>query len=157
MGELGQVLASTLVAVLILGVAMTALTSFGKILGEQQIQSNSTFVADQIRRNLRQYLSNDEARKKTVTDSTNANLACLRNHTSCSGKSGKFFIKDASDTLAYDSTSAGNGFDSPCKPCDDFDATNGNDQCPYRMSLTWAPVCGVTDRRGNKVPTYPEE
>ena len=49
-------------------------------------------------------------------------------------------ILDTSGAVFYDATSPTSGFDLRGQPCSTFNATTGNDACPFRANISWAPA-----------------
>lgn len=139
----GFSLIGILVATCLLGIVLSGTLGVTQISLKQQSQSNITFMADQIRRNLTQHIQNGSAWQNTVNDSANTNLACLQSSTSCTGMGGAFRLRDASNHIVYDPLTPSNGFTAAGSLCTTF-STGGNDACPLRMELSWQPVCSGT-------------
>lgn len=71
-------------------------------------------------------------------------FACLNNQTNCSGGGGQFTLLDPSGVevpFAARRTSASDGLSPSGARCTAFNATNGNDSCPFSYILTWKPRC----------------
>lgn len=140
----GFSLIGILVAACLLAVVLNGTLSLAQISLKQQTQSNLTFAADQIRRNLIQYVQNSNAWQNTLNDPANTSLACLKASASCTGAGGAFRVRDAQNNIVYDPlTSTAVGFAGSGSPCNTFSAS-GNEACPLRMELSWQPVCSGT-------------
>lgn len=128
-----------------MNVAVLGIVSLFKMLGKQQMRSNMAAQSDMMRRNLLTIIQNDEAWQNTVNDTANTSLACLKNHTTCTGAGGPFRVMNSQNVLVYDALSSpSTGMTVDGQTCSTFDATNGNDQCPLRLDLSWTAVCSGT-------------
>lgn len=139
----GFTLVEILVATGLIGIVLIGIMSLTTISQKQQAQSNITFQAGAIRGNLVAHLQNPAAWQKTVADTTNTSLDCLRNGTDCTGITGAFRVRDAANSIVYDPLVATHGFTANGAPCSTF-AAGGNDACPLRMELSWSPICSGT-------------
>lgn len=95
-------------------------------------------------------ISDDTAWKNTVDHLLNVSLDCLKDPVAfptiteagnCSATSGgKFNLYDRNGSLVVDTLTTTAGFQISGGVCNDF-AASGNDHCPFRVELTWAPLC----------------
>jgi len=110
--------------------------------------------------NLTSHLKNNLAWAATVAvasgGSTNASLECIKlntdsnpaNDMDCTGKSGNFNLYDSSGNAVYSpwngdmTTANANGFSENGAPCSSYDGVAGDDDCPFRMELSWVAGCG---------------
>jgi hypothetical protein len=167
----GQSLIQVLIAVAIMGILMTAMTSMFEISNKRQGQSNLTFQAGMVRSDLVSALNNPVAWKNTTTDSANnfasgTMLDCLNNGKPCTtdqttdlssggtpvGFSGgtplpdgvqikKVF--DSSGAVILDSTLPNAGYTPQGARCSTFNAAAGagDDSCPLRFEVHWWAKC----------------
>ncbi len=127
----------------LVGVVLLATLGRFQTVGQQQVSSNATVFAGQIRSYLMQLIQNNQAWQNTVNDAQNTSLTCLRNATSCAGAGGSFRLWNAATVPAvyYDPAGASNGFGPTGAPCTTFDSLKGNDACPFHFSLSWTAIC----------------
>jgi len=85
-------------------------------------------------------IENDAAWKQTITS---AGLNCLASDGNfCSQGTQNFDVYLADGTLLVASNPADNrGFDHFGTPCVGFDPVISNDDCPFKFTATWSPVC----------------
>lgn len=143
--ERGFSLIEILIATSVLGMlAMGVITTFQQ-LAKQQFRSNMAAQSDVFRRNMIAHLQNEQAWQRTMNDAANTSMACLRNSTSCTGAGGPFRLRDSQNGMVYDAmTSPTAGLTADGRPCNTFNAVDGDDVCLLRMELSWTPICSGT-------------
>jgi prepilin-type N-terminal cleavage/methylation domain-containing protein len=108
-------------------------------------QGRQVAAIEEFRGNLVAFLRSDTAWLNTVGDPSNGNLACLRAGTSCTGATGSFRVWTPANpaTVFYDPTAAATGVSPEGAVCQTFNPASGSgrDECPWRIDLTWLPVC----------------
>jgi prepilin-type N-terminal cleavage/methylation domain-containing protein len=129
------------IGLLLLGILSLAVFKVADLGAKDQSRSNATFQADMIRRNLLTSVQNDDIWAKTVADTVNSSMACLRDVTDCSGRGGAFRLVNPAGSVIYDGNNPAVGFQTDGQPCVGFDSARGNDRCPIRMELKWEPIC----------------
>src|ERR1035437_863997 len=179
MNNRGQSIIGAVVGVGIAAMALVVVMSSIQISSRQQSQSNFTFQADQLRRNLQMTMNNLEAWASTVKASensppytlggadfavppgVNAGLNCIVGVGSNCTDGGGGPITDAPIHVVRDSNGKvifndliNNGFTLQGSPCNTFNPTagSGSDQCPWSIKITWSAICGATCTGTNAVP-----
>src|ERR1035437_328807 len=179
MNNRGQSIIGAVVGVGIAAMALVVVMSSIQISSRQQSQSNFTFQADQLRRNLQMTMNNLEAWASTVKASensppytlggadfavppgVNAGLNCIVGVGSNCTDGGGGPITDAPIHVVRDSNGKvifndliNNGFTLQGSPCNTFNPTagSGSDQCPWIIKITWSAICGATCTGTNAVP-----
>jgi prepilin-type N-terminal cleavage/methylation domain-containing protein len=80
--------------------------------------------------------------QRTVADTNNAEMACLRNNTACVAGNYNFALHDANNAVIYDSHLATNGFSISGAACTSY-AAGGNSLCPISYNMYWSPNCAA--------------
>ncbi len=147
----GQSLVSVLVSVAIMGVAFATMMSFSKIMGKQQQQSNTVFEIHLAAEQFVATLNNAAAWTNTYNDAANVGLLGCATGTCLAPAGGNLRVSNSSGGvfLGYDPlASPANGFTSGGTPCTNFVTPpapnappNGSNACPFRLNLTWQPLC----------------
>lgn len=144
---------------------MTAVVAVLSVFGRNMAQAehvNENISGAVTRNNLGAILSNPTAWSATVADQAsngtcNATLACLSQTGGC-GVGLKTApiqcIYDVDGTLIFDGRVATSGFGIDGQPCSSFDAIKGNQDCPFRPTFTWSPVCATAPCIGTPLIVY---
>ncbi|MBC7421126.1 MAG: type II secretion system protein [Bdellovibrio sp.] len=138
----GFTIIETLISISLLGILFGGAAQLILFYSGRQKQIEIRGHVSLMRLNLLTNFQNPAAWKKTLDDTTNDNMACLRNSTPCAG-GGNFKLLDSSGTVQYDGMSADSGFTTNGVACTTYNATTGNDDCPLHVSLQWQPVCSA--------------
>lgn len=159
MSQVGERLRSkrgnTFLSVLIsIGVTAMCLLFINQLVINSVRNSKSVDVyssLDIIRSQLQSLSTRDaEAWNATVGDPQNTSLSCLASGVPCCvpgsnpcvPMSGPFRLLDRFGKIYYDSmTNPKAGFDYIGNVCGSFDSVNGNNECPFRATLSWRAVC----------------
>ncbi|HEY8278065.1 MAG TPA: fibrinogen-like YCDxxxxGGGW domain-containing protein [Bdellovibrionota bacterium] len=97
--------------------------------------------AERIQERFTLLMKTDNAWKSTVANGApNATTNCLRDHSPCFVLGGPVNMKDGANRFVYDSNPPANGFTIDGHNCAGF-TDKGSDNCPFRLDLTWKPVC----------------
>ncbi len=173
----GMGLVEVLAVGAIVGIVMLGVTKMMGVLSKQQIQSNATTSIVMLSRTFQTYLNQQNNANPTKTPwyqtLHNANavnsaaFTCLTdglndchlkwNYTTQKPIDTAFKLYDQNGGLIpilddYISNPI-NGFTSRGQKCITFDATNGNDACPFQLRLTWNPNnCPAVSPCPNAVP-----
>lgn len=144
----GFSLLEVLIAVGLVSLLSVGVIGLGKTMNKVQLQSTSVFQIGQVSHGFEVQLKGSAAWMVTLNDPRNSTFACLKNATDCRGAGGSFLALDTAGNpiLGYLSTSPTAGFSSSGIPCGTFSgaAGTGSDACPFRLVLTWRPVCAGT-------------
>lgn len=75
----------------------------------------------------------------------NPNMNCFDNNTSCAAfkTPQKLILPVGADV--FDGTNAATGLDNNGRLCNQFNAANGNANCPFGVDLTWQALCNDSD------------
>jgi type II secretory pathway pseudopilin PulG len=123
-----------------------------------KLKSNvSTYVGvAEIMNQIQAVLKEDAAFEKTMSMGDNSSVfSCVTSiqnsavgaATSCYGKGGGFTLYNSGGTRIQEvarPSFASDGIDMNGRYCSSFSATSGNIRCPFRINLTWSPVCADT-------------
>lgn len=150
MKKAGFGLVEVLVALALLSVLSLGLARFATFSSKQQSRTVTINKLEEVRAIFYTTLRNNDAWVSTINDPSNPGMACLKNSTSCTGlptaATAKFRANDPSGNpiLGYSPlASASNGFTLNGTVCNTYVPPPGvgNDNCPFRLDLTWNPVC----------------
>jgi hypothetical protein len=146
----------TLIEVMI-GIGLASLVSLGglylMISSTKSVRRGSeSYWTTEIRNEIFAAIKNDLAWAQSVAQADNLNLACLRTRTSCMTTLGNIDIYDAGGKLLAASLNPAAGFSSNGTICYGFDPVNGNNSCPFRTQIYWAPICESTSTCLNPEP-----
>lgn len=105
---------------------------------------------DEYRTELRRALEDSVAWNNTLNDAVNSDpasgpLTCLRNRTDCSAATVpgglRIRVVDRNGQVISDTSSPTTGLTVNGMPCNTFDQVNGDDACPYRISVWFSALC----------------
>jgi len=139
-GSGGFSLVSTLVAAGILALVMQGIMSTMAMVTTRTQQSNFRSNLDLIKQSLIAVIANQSAWDQTKRNARNSSMRCLNQGPCVNGRGGAFSLYDATGAPVFDAMDPSAGFDLNGQPCRGYSA-NGNDACPIRFDLTWAPSC----------------
>jgi hypothetical protein len=100
-------------------------------------------------------IENDQSFYLTANDPANPNLACYVTTGTCAPWSGPIQLNVAGTPGAFVGLNANSGFGLDGKPCNTFDATNGNDACPFRFIVTVTINCSAGCSTSVSMPNRP--
>lgn len=129
-------------------IVVIALISIGQIAWQRHVKAKEkaarlialTETAKDIRARMEKQLRLDVAWKHTINAPENTRFDCLRKRTSCEGPAGRVAVRDSVNRVIYNTHSLTSGFTAKGENCTRF-SEEGNDECPFRMEITWAPRC----------------
>jgi type II secretory pathway pseudopilin PulG len=142
----GFLIVSTLVTLVIMGVASASLSIYLTNSLQQNRYRAAVDAAKIATMTLKGHVNNDTAWQATVRSPSNASaFQCLRSNTSCCGMTPRIFDVYGQDGQKYYDTSPNgkHGFTYSGSVCDDFvkqDQRTGNDSCPLQVVVTWRGV-----------------
>lgn len=145
MNKRGLTLLETLIATVIILISMTA--SISLVIQSNKMSKWLMVVSSLglIRNNVYNILSSNASWKATVQGNNNVGSGkpfdCIKNNTSCASEGGAFILYRPDGIEYYNPANVTSGFGLKGVPCTDFDATNGSATCPFRVDISWAPVC----------------
>lgn len=155
----GMSLIEIMIVLVIMGLLGVGTTNLLKGTIETQRKNDVKVSLSQFRDNLKKTLNDDTAWEKTVqqypADGSVLLIGCLQDnvlagnlcaHESTPGTL-NFIVRDSLDNIYYDSATLTSGLTPDGQLCNTFNATSGNDICPYRYNLA------VTLRCPNQTPT----
>jgi hypothetical protein len=125
----------------LVAVGMTALVS--QYLMVKSV-SDTHRTATLLRNLLLDNLNSQRGWRKTISASVNTSMTCLRDHQPCPNvNDAPITIFDGSSFMVYDSQPPNNGFGPTGRLCQTFNPNpgQGDDNCPYRFSVTWTSIC----------------
>ncbi len=137
-------IAMALVAVLLAGGYSLLFT--GKNL---QNKSQAMFWLTTLRGDIIAAVKNKDGFEATALDATNAAMNCIKQKIqtptaiiSCADQTGPVpKVFDKNKKIVVDTSSPSAGWDINGIACDTFDATNGNNECPFRYEVSWKALC----------------
>ncbi len=86
-------------------------------------------------------IQDDTAWSITEQDPRNGSMFDCLKLNSCGSIPQKFVLVGRGGNVVLDSRNSSDGFNLQGVPCNNFDATNGNPDCPFHYDLTWVPDC----------------
>lgn len=120
---------------------MLGITSMMSMSLKSQLQSGVSFRGDVVRRNFVTYIQHGYAWVYTINDPSNTSMACLVTGANCPLGANAFQLRDPANQVVFNSLNPAEGFTRDGQLCNSFDPVNGNNFCPIRVDLTWAPIC----------------
>ena len=148
--EQGSAILATLALTTMMGLFVMSALAMASIINTNRVGSSLTFVLSLISSNTRATLNNEGAWQQTLQNPNNSSLICLRTHATCPITGGTFSLYDAAGKIMYDSIDPKSGFTQAGSPCTSF-GTSGNENCLYRVELTWRPNCGSDCKDPNEI------
>lgn len=155
---------SLIAILLIVGLITAGAASFSSLFlnqlkGEQNVNIQQS--ADLVKRNVMSVITHDGAWLQTIQAAPQ--LACLRTEGAVCNPSPpndkiSLFLSDGTDFIG--ATTPNVGLDRLGNRCTTFNATEGNDDCPFRFTLTWSckggacPATRIDTASG--VPSQPQ-
>lgn len=149
----GFTLVEMLIAVAIGTVVLLAAVSIVNPLMQMKGHIDKSAGLHMISTYMRECVSNDEAWTNTVQDTANTSMECLRNPSMrCRNRAGGYFRLRGtllapgggpSDCMTNTNTlpTSTLGFMDDGRTCDTFNASIGNDNCPYKFNMYWEARC----------------
>lgn len=146
--ERGMTLLEVTIVAGVAGMIALGLASTMVELGKIQHKINTTYALQSLRHELSSVIQNEDAWKKTVADEANSTLRCVRDGSDCS----RYFnqpesqrpalekMLDAAGQVLHLRSQPNSGYSTQGQPCQTFDATQGNDLCPFRYEYSWEPI-----------------
>jgi prepilin-type N-terminal cleavage/methylation domain-containing protein len=172
--NLGFTLIEFMVAIALSSIVALGMMSLHITMNKSTISANNSAQADIFRKQITGMLSDLNAWRNTIYNTSNTSFACIQNGTDCSGSAsngpgtkgsasaasvtGIFDVYDPKGNAYYTPKTDGNrGFNISGQQCGTtlqngvttagatgFSLTTPNNNCPYRLVLWWVPICPNT-------------
>jgi len=132
---------------LLVSVSLVSILALGAaVLGSQVVkfssQISSVDAAQTIRERALEIINSEQGWNRTISNAANAAVFnCLVLGTDCSAAPGGQFSIVDSGGLWTDHTNGNWGFDASGLPCTSYNSAAGNDACPFRLNVSWMPIC----------------
>ncbi|MBT4761898.1 MAG: type II secretion system protein [Bdellovibrionaceae bacterium] len=155
----GFSLMEVMVSIGIMSIVSLGVTSLLVKTNQEVKKANVKLLANSILVQVQSYVKNDRIWSSSRNNSGNANsngsnglnntqnsFYCLDNPGVCTKTAKHFVLYSSSGSLNSNLTSTATdpdlrGFDLNGLPCSSYDAVNGNDNCPFGLTLTFTPLC----------------
>lgn len=148
LNQKGFSIAEVLVAAGLLSLLVTTITVAPSLVGDKSRKVKVYSTVENVRKTLMKTVMNDKSWNYSINDSANVELACLRNKTDCTGAKGVLRLWKTEDQLVFenkfDSKKPTDGFTNEGVPCNSFNASAGNDDCPIRPKVTFEALCSTS-------------